>query len=338
MRLCQTILAGFNEICLMKFGFFDNGIGYRGTTRAMISYASQLAREHEVIIYFVKGLPTNKYGICSDILKRGILPEPINNRDELLNKKLDILYHVTSSGSESNKWLEKVNCVTLLHQVGYHPEEVHPGVKFAYTSAWQSAYFSGGRADVLPYIIEEPKVLINKKEARKYLDIPEDSIVISRHGGLDTWNIPFASRVVTKIAKERSDIQFIFLNTPVFTHSKNIHFFNGTHDQRFLEIFLAASDAMIHARWEGETFGLACAEFLIRSKPIITWSQSREKNHILLADSSALLYQDEFQLEYILKNCTKEYLQVRAEQIPLELLRSNYSCNTIMQRFHSLLC
>ena len=44
--------------------------------------------------------------------------------------------------------------------------------------------------------------------------------------------------------------------------------------------FVNASDCMIHARARGETFGLAIAEFSIRNKPIIAYSNPPEKAHL----------------------------------------------------------
>ena len=93
---------------------------------------------------------------------------------------------------------------------------------------------------------------------------------------------------------------------------------------------------MIHARWEGETFGLACAEFLIRSKPIITWAESRERNHILLADRSSILYNTASDLYSILSNITKEYLLHKSHLVPSSHL-SSYSFHSIKSTLFSLL-
>jgi hypothetical protein len=37
---------------------------------------------------------------------------------------------------------------------------------------------------------------------------------------------------------------------------------------------------MIHGRGIGESFGLACGEFLIHNKPVITYALSPQRNHI----------------------------------------------------------
>ena len=89
--------------------------------------------------------------------------------------------------------------------------------------------------------------------------------------------------------ESRSDIFYLFLNTPRFINHPRVLHLDSTNDDSLINRYLYACDAMLHARWEGETFGLACAEFLIRSKPILTWSESRERNHFLLADNSVIL-------------------------------------------------
>ena len=53
---------------------------------------------------------------------------------------------------------------------------------------------------------------------------------------------------------------------------------------------------------------LACAEFLIRSKPILTWSESRERNHFLLADNSVISYNLSSDLSSILNNLSQSTL------------------------------
>jgi hypothetical protein len=49
---------------------------------------------------------------------------------------------------------------------------------------------------------------------------------------------------------------------------------------------------MLHARNEGESFGLACGEFSIRNKPVLTWDQSRERNHIMILGDQGIYYHD----------------------------------------------
>ena len=47
---------------------------------------------------------------------------------------------------------------------------------------------------------------------------------------------------------------------------------------------------MIHARNDGETFGLAPAEFSAANKPVITYNLSKDREHIKILKQKAILY------------------------------------------------
>jgi hypothetical protein len=67
-------------------------------------------------------------------------------------------------------------------------------------------------------------------------------------------------------------------------------------------MFINSCDAMIHARYRGETFGLAVSEFSMLNKPVITYAGSREREHIDILGENAILYRDEIDLLNILIN------------------------------------
>jgi len=312
----------------MKFGFFDNGVGFRGTTRAIIEYAKiaqSIQKDIEPIFYFNKKLKTNDLRICRQMINSGIEVKPIDSREQLINEEIDLLYHVSSSDINGTKWLADLKYKTLLHQVGYQdPDQMNPDL-FAYTSYWQSYYFTASKSLVLPYIVNAPSDKEpTKKDARAKLNIPEEYIVLMRHGGFDTWNLPFASKAIVDMLKIRKDIVYIFLNTPKFVEHENAIFYEGTDSNDIITTLISASDAMIHARWEGETFGLACSEFLIRKKPIITWAGSRERNQILMADNSVITYNTYIDLLHLLGNISKDFLNSKSDLIPLKQLHSFY--------------
>lgn len=67
---------------------------------------------------------------------------------------------------------------------------------------------------------------------------------------------------------------------------------------------------MIHARYDGETFGLAVGEFAIRNKPIITWKPEIIPNHydyahISILKEKGIYYQNDKDLEHIFLNISK---------------------------------
>ncbi|NDB96719.1 MAG: hypothetical protein EBZ78_11285 [Verrucomicrobia bacterium] len=58
---------------------------------------------------------------------------------------------------------------------------------------------------------------------------------------------------------------------------------------------------MIHARDTGETFGLAVAEFAVLAKPVITFSESKERAHLEMLGKQGLLYRNGGELAEILR-------------------------------------
>ena len=62
---------------------------------------------------------------------------------------------------------------------------------------------------------------------------------------------------------------------------------------------------MLHARYIGESFGLSCAEFSIKNKPVITWLGSQERNHIDVLGDKGIYYNDSNDILNILLNLNK---------------------------------
>ena len=102
--------------------------------------------------------------------------------------------------------------------------------------------------------------------------IAANATVFCRHGGQGQFNIPWAREAVLEVAGNRSDIVFLFLTTQPICWWEGcprniIHLPDrGVNFERYYR----TCDAMLHARKEGETFGLAPAEFSVRNKPVIT--------------------------------------------------------------------
>ena len=309
---------------MFRAGFYEGCLGFRGTTRAILAYAKGLqdhSREISSTYYFQKSNKNNLQA-AKLFISSGIAIEEIQNVSELSEKSLDFLYHITSAAPGEINWLKDKAAKTLLHQVGVQKPDTDASTYFAYASHWQSFSFTDGKAHVLPHVIENPADImkncpaISKQTSRIYFDIPNNAIVLGRHGGIDTWNLPFVNSVISDIIQTRKDLYFLFLNTPKFIDHPQVKFIEGTHDNYKREIYLSACDAMLHARWEGETFGLACAEFLIRQKPVISWAESRERNHFLMSENSIITYNLPFDLHALLQSISTEFIEHKRSLIP----------------------
>lgn len=135
---------------------------------------------------------------------------------------------------------------------------------------------------------------------RKKLGIPKNSIVFGRHGGEDTFNIPWVKDAILKFVEERQDVYFLFAVKPFIFSDVNhprILFFPSFVDKRVKTKFINTCDAMIHACNLGESFGLSVLEFTFRNKPVITWNGGLwHQQHLDNLGDKAILYNSEDEL------------------------------------------
>ncbi len=145
-----------------------------------------------------------------------------------------------------------------------------------------------------------------KSTVRRDLGIPEDAYVYGRHGGFDTFDIPFVHGAVIDVARTHPHIHFVFMHTRRFGPPfPNIHFLPKTMDPVAKIHFIDACDAMIHGRHQGETFGMAVAEFSVRRKPVLTWNGSVDRYHLDILGDAAIAY-DESTIHSLLQNTTHQ--------------------------------
>ena len=171
------------------------------------------------------------------------------------------------AGRYDGFWVPGVfNAVHAMFPTG----EFH-GDAFAFVSPWVSRVMTGRLDSFVPHWV--PRLDFGQS-LRPSLGIPEGARVFGRHGAKDTFNIPFVQRAVVQHARRCSGDHFLFLNTepiPGSAYLPNIHYLPATYDATEKAAFLASCDAMLHARWHGETFGLAVAEFAVLGKPVLTF-------------------------------------------------------------------
>ena len=108
----------------------------------------------------------------------------------------------------------------------------------------------------------------------------------------------------------------------------NVHYLPATVDPLEKAKFLATCDAMLHARWHGETFGLAVGEFAVLGKPVITFSESRERAHLEMLGKQPLLYQHFGELAGILK----EFCPHKAHGTEYEMFADPKSVMSLFQK------
>ena len=173
----------------------------------------------------------------------------------------------------------------LIHVVGCQ-NDPH-GQVYAYVSEWLSKEFSNYEHPYIPYMAHLPT---HDEDLREELDIPKDATVFSRIGGFYSWNIPFVNGAIIDALNQRDDIYFLFVQTHKFIEHPRVIHLNPFAELEAKRKFLNTSDAFLHARLEGESFGMACAEYSICNKPVITYSGSPERNHIFTLGDKGIYY------------------------------------------------
>ena len=215
---------------------------------------------------------------------------------KLKERGVDILYQIKPGPYDGFVIPGIKNCIHSM----FLSDEFH-GDSFAYVSRWASRVMTGGEKSFVPHFV--PK-FESKLDLRQALGIPTKAKVFGRHGGWDTFNIPFVREAVVQHAQQNPENHFLFLNTEPMCGSENltnIHYLAATVDPEAKARFLATCDAMLHARLHGETFGLAVGEFAVLGKPVITFSESRERAHLEMLGNQALPYSHTGELVGILR-------------------------------------
>jgi glycosyltransferase involved in cell wall biosynthesis len=278
---------------MKKIAFHTDQLGLRGVEVSTYDYA-----------YYNEEILQNKSFIISD-----------KNRDLGAYKKFSDRFEVFlyDNFSEVNKFIEKNNIDIVYYQkAGHNDGKLVPNAKnlvhtvfqynqphgdvYAYISKWLSNHMSGGSLPYVPYIVDILKY-DHDQDYRDFFSIPKDAMVFGYYGGSDSFNIDFAKRAVIDIAKKRSDIYFLFMNSDAFGEPlPNVLFLEGTTDFDKKIGFINTCDACIHARNGGESFGLTVAEFSSKNKPIITTGYCtvalNDLAHLDMLGDRAIIYND----------------------------------------------
>ena len=139
----------------------------------------------------------------------------------------------------------------------------------------------------------------------------------------------FVKKVIAQLVVKNPQIYFLFMNIDRFIDHPQVIFLPGNSDSVFKSSFINTCDAMIHARGIGESFGLACGEFSIKGKPVITYALSPQRSHIEILGDKAILYKGKKDLADIFQNFNR---QVQHEK-NWDAYSKNFSAKVIMKQF-----
>ncbi len=247
--------------------------------------------------------------------------------DAIIKRENIEIFYVQKAGPVDDK-ISHV-CKNAVHAVF---TELQPhGNVYAGISKWLSSLYKGAKLPHVPYMV---RVADTDQTLRAELGIPKDAVVFGRHGSSGTFDISFAQEAVREMAALHPNWYFVFLNTNKFCNVPNVIFLPSNADMVYKTKFINTCDAMIHARHRGETFGLACAEFSIKNKPVITWFGSDERNHIEVLGKTGLYYNSKPELKKLMEEIGENITEVRSGN--WDAYSKDFNPEAVMKKFEEV--
>lgn len=282
--------------------FHSSTLCHRGTTTAILDYAkyNQELLGNTSLICYPKNFSDS--GVSPDSLTQQEVIDKIRESftvigyefaDELINICSDNnISHFYNIKAGFNDGLLIPNVKNIVHAV-FNTYDPH-GDKYAYVSSWLANIASNNTYGYVPHIVSLPER--QNIDWRKKLNISDDKIVIGRYGGLYQFDLRPIMQTVYDFAMANDKYVFLFVNTAKFCTLPNVIFLPPIIEKQDKTDFITSCDAMIHARSDGETFGLAICEGLFHNKPVFCFNGGRDRNHIELLSDTGLLYSNEQEL------------------------------------------
>lgn len=312
----------------MKILFHDNSLSFRGTTIALYDYAyynQEILGNESVITYNINDVNTNQR-VLEKFKKHFnvVAYDNFSEVDNILQKEMCDKLYIIKSG-ETNYQVS--NCRdTLVHAVFPQSISQKHGTRYAFVSEWLSKVCSNYSIDNVPHMIN---MADTNDTLRSDLNIGRDDYVFGRYGGYETFDIDFVKAEIIHSLNTYNNYWFVFMNTEKFINHPRILFLQADSDMMIKRKFINTCDFMIHARYQGESFGLSVLEFACLNKQIITYGSSPENSHLMYLGNNCYIYNNATDLRYIFDN-------VQKNQFDTYYLNDTFSPRVIMEKFNKV--
>ena len=273
---------------MLKVGFYLRELNFRGIANSIFIYAknNQSILKNKSIIFYNSTALDNKPEAIKEFKKKfkTIKVSSLSQLEKInKNLKLDYIYFQRDGAKD-----EIVNnSKNIIHAVfPQNPFQYH-GSNYAFISNWLSKTCSNNKFPFAPLPVQ---LLKNNQDLRRKLKIPKNAKVFGYHGGETSFDLIFVRDAIEKVVKQNKNIYFLFMNIKKFCNHKKVIFIKGSFNQTQKVKFINTCDAMLHARSLGESFGLSCAEFAIKNKPILTYGYCRQRAHFEICKNNIIPY------------------------------------------------
>ena len=304
----------------MKVLFHTHSLNFRGTAVAVYDYArynEEILGNESVICYnntipYEKDMGTEDESVSN--FKKRFNVVSYTNPKELAEvcDTVDFAYFIRAGHYETIP----DNVRTGVHAVFQH-KDPHGDV-YAYISKWLSNKMSDGVIPFVPHIVSLPEP---NDSYRSRFNL-EGKTVIGRFGGFYKFDIPFVREAVLKVLEQSKDHVFFFVNTQPFVKHEQVIYADTIVDLQKKSNYINSCDAFIHARQEGESFGLALCESLYFNKPTLAWCNGRDQHHVDLLKDTKLLYDEDNVVDKILnvKTLQDDYSSIVRQFNPTDVM------------------
>lgn len=280
---------------MKTIAFHSNQLSVTGTEVAVYDYAhyNETLLGNRSVVLHNRLNPNNHPDALAKFAKRFevLTYDHVSELDDVISRAHAELLYAIKAGKKDGIVSKRIP--TMVHAVfPTAPWQVH-GSAYAFISEWLSRECSANEIPTVPHIVTMPDV---EGDLRAELSIPADALVLGCYGGARSYDVPCAIEGAKQLLKDRSDIYFIFLHLIPFLDHPRAIFLPGTTEVERKTRFINTCDAMVHARKQGESFGLACGEFSVRNKPVLTYRHCKHTHHLDVLGPKGMLYasKDEF--------------------------------------------
>jgi len=288
-----------------KIAFHDNCLTVRGTTTCIYNFAywgRELLGLDPIIMYNSSNQNNEKEGYEKCEKEFQVFGYSDFSEIDTILKEQKCDYFFMKKGGSPDGILSKESKNLINACSGWWQSDWVHGDVYAMGSEWLSKL----TGYTIPYVSDVVILPDVNGDMRDELGIPKDALVLGRNGGYETFDIDWVKKCIVKSLEERNDIWFLFQNTEKFVnHERVIHLPRSSCEITKVK-FINSCDGMIHARMGGESFGVSCAEFSLRNKPVITFTGSPETSHIDLLDEKGIYYANPTELLHIFFNLDKK--------------------------------
>jgi hypothetical protein len=247
--------------------------------------------------------------------------------DPLLRREnVDVYYTQTHGAIERFPFGDVKACTYAVHCV-FETRQPHGDIYFSISQQLNERFRTS--VPVVPYPVHRG---VTTETMRAVLGIPEDAIVFGRHGAMDTFDIQIAKDAVIEVAKANPSIYFLFMNTYQFCDLPNVIHLPKTVDVEQKQRFINTCDAYLHARSDGETFGLAVAEFAVSDKPIISCIQCTDDAHLRILGDTVYKYSSRDDLIRILQTFRRGDMDMSTNGY------KQFAVEPVMRAFQQIVC